>query len=214
MAKLRPVSDPVPVPWEKKSDNDGKVQLELRSVPQNITNQRGWGKSPDPNSQTSKKIVRFTEEFMLAHPLMKAKRDKFIAEFLIDFNGPLAWIRSGGSYSTAAKMGNQYLREPYVAKKIWEVIDSLEEAKIINRKRILAGLVREANFMGIGASHSARVSAYSKLASILGMDAPQKVEAKVKFTGGVMLVPFSPDAKEWEKNAIEAQKKLKEEAEQ
>lgn len=204
----------VPVPWEKKPEEvTSSPQLELRGVP-NISNQKGWGRKPDPNSQTATKIKRFTEEFMIEHPLMKTKRDRFIAEYLIDFNGPMAWIRSGGAYSTATKMASQYLREPYVAKKIWEVIDSLEEVELINRKRVLAGLVREANFMGIGASHSARVSAYSKLASILGMDAPQKIEAKVKFAGGVMLVPFVADPKEWEQKAIEAQKKLKDEIDQ
>lgn len=202
----------VPLPWRKEPESKEREELksdEVPVIPTNITNQRGWNTKPNPNSQTAKKLKRFTEEFMLEHPDMKERRDRFIAEYLVDFNGALAYIRAGGPCTTASKMSSQYLREPYVARKIRECIDSLEEAKLINRKRVLAGLVREANYMGIGASHSARVSAYSKLASILGMDAPVKVDAKVKFAGGVMLVPFTADPIEWEKKAIEAQKKLK-----
>lgn len=149
--------------------------------------------------------MRRTEENLT--PTMRFRRDAFIAEYLVDWSGPMAWIRSGGSPNSAAKMAYELLREPYVTRKIRECIDSLEEAKIINRNRILAGLVREANYQGIGASHGARVSAYSVLAKILGMEAASKVEVDHK--GGVMLVPFTPSVDEWERNAIEAQATLK-----
>ncbi len=150
-----------------------------------------------------KALLRMTEENLT--PRMKARRDAFIAEYLVDWSGPNAMIRSGGSPSTACKLARQYLHEPYVAKKIRECIDALEEAGLINRKRVLAGLVREANYHGIGASHGARVSAYGVLAKILGMEAAQKVDVKV----GVMVVPMAATPEDWEKQAIEGQAKLK-----
>jgi phage terminase small subunit len=159
------------------------------------------------HAQSRERILARTEENIT--PKMKMKRDRFIAEYLFDFNGIAAYIRSGGPSSTAAKMSNQFLKEPYVLKKIKETIDSLEEAEIINRKRILAGLVREAHYQGIGASHGARVSAYSKLATILGMDAAVKIDAKVKFAGGVMVVPMAANVDEWEKVAEASQAQLK-----
>jgi Terminase small subunit len=161
------------------------------------------------HAQSPARIKARTEENIT--PKMKEKRDRFIAEYLVDFNGVHAYIRSGGPATTAAKMSCQFLKEPYVLKKIRETIDALEEANIINRKRILAGLVREANYAGIGASHGARVSAYAKLATILGMDAPIKIDAKVKVAGGVMLVPMPSNPDDWEKAAVQKQLELKNE---
>lgn len=161
---------------------------------------------PNPNSKTSRMIAARTEDKLT--PKMKEKRDRFITEYLVDFHGPNAMLRSGGAPSTAVKLAYQFLRESYVQRRIKEVLDSMEEADIINRKRILAGLIREANYMGIGASHGARVSAYSKLASILGMDAPQKHDVKV--SGGVMVVPMTANLSDWEVVAEEKQKLLKE----
>ncbi len=157
------------------------------------------------HSQSKERMARRTEENLTLR--MKERRDRFIAEYLVDFKGPEAIIRSGGSSTTAQKMASQFLHEPYVLKKIRETIDILEEKNIINRQRVLAGLVREANYQGIGASHGARVSAYSKLASILGMDAPLKVEGR--FAHGVMLVPLPQSNEEWEKVAEHAQEVLK-----
>lgn len=159
------------------------------------------------HSQSKERIARRTEENLT--PRMKDRRDRFIAEYLFDFNGPLAIIRAGGATSTAPKIASQYLHEPYVAKKIRACIEALEEAEIINRKRVLAGLVREAHYQGIGASHSARVAAYAKLAQILGMDAPLKIDARVKFAGGVMLVPMPQNTEDWEKMAEQKQIELK-----
>lgn len=157
----------------------------------------------NPLSKTAKKLLRRTEENLT--PVMKQRRDAFINEYLVDWNGPNAWIRSGGSPNSATKMAYELLREPYVMKKIREVVDAMEEANLINRNRILAGLVREANYMGMSASHSARVSAWNSLAKILGMEAP----TEVKHSGGVMLVPIAASVDQWENNAEAAQRQLK-----
>jgi hypothetical protein len=159
------------------------------------------------HSQSKERMALRTQENLT--PKMKMIRDRYIAEYLVDFNGPKAYIRAGGPATTAAKMSSQFNHEPYVLKKIQECIDSLEEAEIINRKRVLAGLVREANYSGIGASHGARVAAYGTLSKILNMQQTNiNLKGDIKVRGGIMVVPVaSPE--DWEKLAQVSQKQLK-----
>lgn len=151
------------------------------------------------------KTIKKTEEAMT--PLEKANRDRFINEYLVDWRGPQAWIRAGGSESNASIKARELLKEPYVARKIREQVDLIEQSQLINRNRVLAGLVREANYLGVGASHSARVAAYTVLAKILGMEASIKVDHEIR--GGVMLIPAGVPVEDWEKNAIDVQSQLK-----
>jgi hypothetical protein len=195
-----------PQPWagkKKKLETADAAPVELRVV-------KGGHSGPprDPDSKVTKRLKRRTEENLTLK--MKVKRDVFITEFLRDWNGPMAAIRMGESADNAPKIARQYLREPYVAKRIWEVVDAMDEAELINRKRVLGGLIREANFQGIGASHGARVSAWGKLANILGMEQENiNVKGEVEVRGGVMIVPVSSPA-DWERLAENSQKRLKE----
>jgi hypothetical protein len=157
----------------------------------------------DPNSARQQKIQRRTEENL--SPFEKERRDRFIAEYLVDFCGSQAWLRAGFAPKYRYQGASTMLSEPYVAARIREAIDAAEESNLINRNRIIAGLVREANFLGINASHSARVTAFNVLAKILGLEAPQKIE----HSGGVMLCPMTMKMDDWERTAIETQAKLK-----
>jgi len=160
-------------------------------------------------SKTARKLMKRTEDKIT--PKMKARRDAFINEYIVDFNGPAAVIRSGGAICTAPKMSSEFLREPYVLSRVKALIDAMEEANLINRKRILAGLIMEANFHGMSASHGARVTAWKTLADILGMEAPKTVKNEHLVKGGVMMVPMAGSAKEWEEAAARSQSELKEE---
>lgn len=187
-------------PWGESSETvEAPPPAPIRLIP---------GRKANGKNKQGRKLATRTEENLT--PKMKSIRDKFITEYVKDFNGPLAYVRAGGPYTTAAKMAGEFLREPYVAQRVWSVIDSMEEAEIINRKHVLAGLLREAQYQGMGASHGARVSAWSHLSKILGMEQTNiNLNADVKFRGGVMLVP-APDPMTWEQSAAEAQKQLKE----
>jgi hypothetical protein len=167
----------------------------------------------------SQKVARRTEANLSDR--MKRDRDVFVTEYLCDFNAGNAWRRMKATCYPddpltmsqevkASDYGYELTREPYVAFKIKEAIDALEEDQLINRKRILSGLVREANYHGVGASHSARVGSYGKLASILGMD-NHKLEATLALRGGVMIVPQVESEETWEERAAKAQAALKEE---
>lgn len=142
-------------------------------------------------------------------PKMKARRDAFIDQYLIDFNGPAAYTRATGIVSTAAKMSNQYLREPYVQRRIAEVMSILDHEKVYSNGLVVARLIEESNYHGLGASHGARVSALLGVARIKGMFTDNvHVKKDVTVRGGVMLVPVS-SPQEWGSMAEQAQKQLK-----
>lgn len=166
------------------------------------------GPKADPESKTSKRLARRTEANLT--PRMREFRDQFIAEYLIDFVGSRAYLRAGGENTAQpAQMAHQLLREPYVVQTLQRMMDGMEESKLVTRNRVLAGLMREANYTAISASHGARVSAYSKLATILGLDAKQ-TERGLSLRGGVMIVPATESTDSWEKRAAAAQAALKE----
>lgn len=139
-------------------------------------------------------------------------RDKFVEEYLIDFDQTAAAIRIGFSASFAQTYAEKFMTEPYVRKKISDMQTAMaEDEKIeaeLDRRRIRAALMREAHYRGPGSSHSARVNALAKLASIRDMDAPTKIKADLSLRGGVMLVPAIANLEEWEKAAQASQTDL------
>lgn len=157
------------------------------------------------DSQRNIEAMRHTESNLT--PKMKQMRDRFINEYLKDFQGPLAYIRAGGPATTATKMSNQFLREPYVASEIQKCIERMEPEILVTRQKILAGLLREANYFGVGTSHGARVSAWAHLAKIQGL-IEDKLSVKGEIKAGVMVVPM-PSPNDWEKLAGESQQLLK-----
>lgn len=187
------------------------------------------GAGIDPNSHYGKALARRTEENLT--PAMKHRRDVFIREYIRDFNGAQAWLRMKAevdpedahkhySPAQAAEHAYQLRNEPYVAKRIAELVDSLEAANMISQQRVLAMLIRDAELQGIGAKHAARVSAQKVLVDVLGMSTAAKaVAARTESAsgaglprGGVMVVPaVAGTADEWEAAAASAQAKLKDE---
>lgn len=142
----------------------------------------------------------------------KELRDKFVDEYLLDFDQTAAAIRIGFSASFAQTYAEKFMTEPYVRKRIAEMQTALaEDDKLeadLDRRRIRAALMREAHYRGPGSSHAARVSALAKLASIRDMDAPTKIKSEVALRGGVMMVPGIANLEEWEKAAQASQTDL------
>ena len=129
-------------------------------------------RNPKGPSQASKshqqKLAERTEDGIT--PTMKARRDAFVLEYLVDFKQTAAAIRMGTPAGSAPQRASEYMHEPYVLQQIQLKLEEMEEAHIVTRNRILAGLLREAGFEAPGASHAARVNAWGKLAGILGME--------------------------------------------
>lgn len=149
-------------------------------------------------------------------PAERAVRDRFVKEYLVDYDQKRAAMRCGYGESFAEAYADKFMNEPYVQQQIKALEVALPEdpdAEEEHTKRVIrAALIREANYRGPGASHSARVNALAKLAVIHDMDAPTKVEADINNRGGVMMVPGIASAEEWGAVAAAAQKKLQDEA--
>lgn len=152
-------------------------------------------------------------------PAEKVTRDKFVQQYLLDYNGTAAAIRVGFGEAFAKGYADKFLTEPYVLQQIKAHETALandpdaEEAE--TKRRVRAALLREAYYDGPGASHSARVSALSKLAALMGMEGgDNKKQADLANRGGVMEVPAIADLATWGADAAAAQRKLQQEAEE
>ena len=112
----------------------------------------------------------------------KALRQRFVAEYLADYDAIDAAIRLGYQEAFAQQYAKQFLTEPYTLKLIKE-----KEAEFgilteddQHRKKIVAGLYREAHSRFN--SGSARVAALTQLAKIIGIEAPVKTQQEVRVT--------------------------------
>lgn len=145
-------------------------------------------------------------------PQEKQLRDRFVTEYLLDYDAWAACVRVGFLKSVAGQYANDFMQEPYVRREITRrqlAEDADPKAALKNKKRAVEmALLREAHNMGPDSSHSARVSALSKLCNIYDMDGATKVKATVTHKGGVMTVPAIANVDEWEKQASQHQDKL------
>ena len=109
----------------------------------------------------------------------KALRQRFVAEYLADYDSVGAAIRLGYQEAFAQQYAKQFLTEPYTLKLIKEkeAEFGILTAEDQHRKKIVAGLYREAHSRFN--SGSARVAALTQLAKIIGIEAPVKSEVKL-----------------------------------
>lgn len=189
------------------------------------TNAHGEGIRAD--SSLARTLARRTEENLTAP--MKHRRDVFIREYLRDFNGAQAWLRMKAECDpddaherytprVCAEHAYQLKNEPYVAKRLAELIDGMEAANMINQQRVLAMVLRDAELQGLGAKHAARVSAQKLLMDFMGMTSQAKAVQQRDNQGGgnggprggVMIVPdVAGTADDWEAAAAKSQAQLK-----
>lgn len=163
----------------------------------------------------SEEIAGFWTDEARAVELSKSEkelRDKFVDEYLVDFDQNAAALRIGFSVSFASTYAERFMQEPYTRKRISDKqLEMAEDDKTEaerDRRIIRAALMREAHHRGQGSSHAARVSALAKLASIRDMDAPLKVKSEHTLRGGVMMVPAIANIEEWEAAARASQGQL------
>lgn len=145
-------------------------------------------------------------------PQEKMLRDKFVDEYLKDFDAWASAIRLGFLKSVAPQYAQMLLEEPYVRREITrrqlERKELPKEAEEEDRRITRAALMKEAHYHGPGSTHSARVQALAKLCTILDMDAAVKVKSEVLHRGGVMMIPAIANLDEWERAASASQDAL------
>lgn len=138
-------------------------------------------------------------------------RDRFVQEYLKDYDAYAACIRVGYAAAFAKEFCVRFMGESYVLNKIkQQEIAPLEEVldEDVQKRKVYAALWKEANYVGPGASQSARVAALAKLSSFLGMDAPTRSQQELTgkdgspLGAGVFVTPGIMTAEQW---AIQAE---------
>lgn len=116
-------------------------------------------------------------------------RDQFVEQYYIDYDEIGACSRIGFTGAAVYEYVNRFKRDPYVQRKLIEYRENhacIEDAERTPRQlKIIMGLMKEAFNTGSSSSHSARVSALSKLASIENLDAPTKVQTTIEHSGNI-----------------------------
>lgn len=145
-------------------------------------------------------------------PQEKILRDRYVSEYLLDFDAWAAAVRTGFLRSVAAEYAALFMQEPYVQQQIAARLHAEEAdpktALKRKRKQTEVDLIREAHYRGPGSSHSARVQALAKLCNLYDMESATKIKKEVTHKGGVMRVPAIANIDQWEKEAMDAQQKL------
>lgn len=163
-----------------------------------------------PRKEADAVEADFDETFAHVRQDVKRLREKFVREYIKDFNGSEAMRRMGYKHSAVHVHASKFLRHPYTQWFLRKLMDEMDEKSIVNRNIVLLGLVREANERGPDSTHSARVSAFKTIARCLGMEV-HKVDGKIAIEGGgVLAVPLVGSVEDWEKLSTAAQAKLKE----
>lgn len=144
-------------------------------------------------------------------PGEKALRDKFINEYLVDFDEYRAALRVGFLPSVAATYCKQFMNEGYVQREIARLqreqqLDPKEQQE--RDRELTLSTLRQAMQNG---PYASRVQAAAKFSAILGLDAPIKTQNENIHKGGVMMVPAIANVEDWEKAAQSSQEKLVEE---
>jgi hypothetical protein len=145
-------------------------------------------------------------------PQEKALRDKFVTEYLVDYDAWAACIRVGFLKTVAIEYAQHFMQEPYVqqeiARKQQAEAGDPKTQEAVERRLVKQWLIQEARYKGPGASHAARVAALGQLKNLLEMDGTKKSKKEITHRGGVMMVPAISNIDEWEKAAAAEQDKL------
>lgn len=145
----------------------------------------------------------------------KALRDLFVKEYLVDYDSVGAAMRVGYNRGIAKEYAVRLMDEPYVMREIAKYEGTpAEESEDVLKKRIMAGLIREANYRGPGSSQAARVAALGKLAQLNGMEPATRT--KTELTGadgqplaaGQFVIPGIMTPEQWEPFAAQQQADL------
>lgn len=117
------------------------------------------------------------------------------------------------SPSQMSKLATKVRQSRNFAEAFDHVITAFDSHELLTRERVLAGLYLEASDRFGPTSAAARVSAWSKLAQLIGMEAAAKrsddFQKELAAPGGVLLVPFVSSIEQWEQSAMAQQAQLK-----
>tara|TARA_R110000737_G_scaffold351475_1_gene393851 strand:- start:16849 stop:17310 length:462 start_codon:yes stop_codon:yes gene_type:complete len=105
---------------------------------------------------------------------LNIKQTRFVEEFTVDFNASQAAVRAGYSEKSSRAIGCELLTIPNIKKAIQTRVKELSNDTLVNRELIISGLLAEATNYSDKSSHAARVSAWSQLAKVSGLNIENK----------------------------------------
>ena len=130
---------------------------------------------------------------------------RFIDEFLIDRDPLAAGLRAGVSRLNLKRRVKAWLDDPRIVRAIQLKTDTTDLDKMISPQRIMAGFIDVA--FNKDAPPAARNTALRELASMKKMYGDEDKDNK---GSGVIMVPMVGSLDEWNRLAMAAQQKLKE----
>ncbi len=100
---------------------------------------------------------------------LTTKQQRFIEEYVIDFNATKAAINAGYSEKTARSIGCELLTNPNIRSAIKQQLERLSADSYVSREVILTGLLKEAMGTGENSTPASRVNAWSQLGKLSGL---------------------------------------------
>ena len=97
------------------------------------------------------------------------KQRRFVEEYCSNgFNATKAATTAGYSEKTAKQMGCENLSKPDVQEEIQKFMSKATDKALVTVDELVQMLLREAEYFGEGASHSARIAAVKTLTDYTG----------------------------------------------
>lgn len=97
------------------------------------------------------------------------KQRRFVEEYCSNgFNATRAAIAAGYSEHTASQTGSETLGKPYIQEAVQEFMSKAAEKALCTTEDVVRGLMNEAEYLGEGSTHGARVSAWKALSDYTG----------------------------------------------
>lgn len=135
-----------------------------------------------------------------------AQLDRFVDEYLTDYDGTSAAIRCGIPRLNAVAYAKEWLQDPYVVQRMARVVDERTVDQLTTPQRVMAALLREAHTAPKAAD---RIRALTKAGEILHA-AIESAKGKNGLGRGVLLVPAQAALDDWEHAAQAQQQSLME----
>ncbi len=109
---------------------------------------------------------------------LTAKQQRFVEEYVIDFNGTRAAIRAGYSEDSAALIASQNIRKLHIRRAIEAEKRILAEKADVTAEWVAKRLKAEALLFGDDATHPARIKALELLGKITNAFPPEELKHK------------------------------------
>lgn len=188
-------------PWETRKQREARVERETE-VAQSARRKYSRAVNVTTDRRLDKNVIACVAREYAKHG------DIVRALIATDFIG------EDTDNATIQKMANRVRRNPAFEEAFERVVCQFSDEDILTRNRVLAGLMMEAADRSSGmTTGTSRVTAWSKLAQLMGMERdakePPKPAEEAHAKSGVMLIPHMGGIEEWEAAAMGQQAKLK-----